>query len=101
VLGVRWVCECDCQWRRKSHFQNWRRLEAGGSPIPPPLLFNFVGDVLYKMLDKATRKGLISGLLGDFRAGGIVSLQYVDDTLLFSSADVRCLRNLKGGVNVV
>jgi hypothetical protein len=43
------------------------------------------------MLEKATRKGLI--LLGDFRSGGIVSLQYADYT---SSADERCLRNLKG-----
>jgi hypothetical protein len=57
-------------------------------------LFNFVGDVLYKMLENATRKGLI--LLGDFRSGGIVSLQYADYTLLFSSTDERCLRNLKG-----
>jgi hypothetical protein len=66
-----------------------------GEPLSS-LLFNFVGDVLYKMLEKATRKGLISSLLGDFRSGGIVSLQYADGTLLFSSADERCLRNLKG-----
>jgi hypothetical protein len=60
-----------------------------------PLLFNFVGDVLYKMLDRAARKGLISGLLGDFRPGGVMALLYADDTLFFSSANERCLRNLK------
>jgi hypothetical protein len=48
------------------------------------------------MLDRSAGKGLISGLLGDFRPGGVMALQYIDDTLIFSSTDDRCLRNLKG-----
>lgn len=33
------------------------------------------------MLAKATSKGLVRGLLEEFRPGGIVSLQYADDTI--------------------
>jgi hypothetical protein len=47
------------------------------------------------MLDKASRAGLIRGLLEEFRQGGILTLQYVDDTLLFSSSDTDALKNLK------
>ena len=53
-----------------------------GDPLSP-LLFNFVGDVFTRMLAKAARGGLISGLLCDFCPGGVFSLQYADDTLLF------------------
>jgi hypothetical protein len=60
-----------------------------------PLLFNLVGVVLTRMLAKAFQKGLISRLLGDFREGGITALQYVDDTLLFSSYEDQHLNNLK------
>jgi hypothetical protein len=58
-------------------------------------LFNLVGDVFSRMLDKSVQGGLIQGVLQDFRVGGIVSLQYVDDTILFSSADLTYLTNLK------
>jgi len=54
-----------------------------------------VGDGLSKMLAKATNKGLVKGLLEDFRPGGIVTLQYADDTSLFSKAEESVLRNLK------
>jgi hypothetical protein len=47
------------------------------------------------MLDKSAKCGLIQGVLQDFRVGGIVSLQYADDTILFSSADLAHLNNLK------
>jgi hypothetical protein len=39
-----------------------------GDPISP-LLFNLVGDVLSRMLDKAANLGLVQGLLHDFREG--------------------------------
>jgi hypothetical protein len=65
-----------------------------GDPISP-LLFNLVGDVLTRMLDKAARSGLVKGMLHDFREGGILSLQYADDTILFSSTDISHLTNLK------
>jgi hypothetical protein len=65
-----------------------------GDPLSP-LLFNLVGDVFYRMLDKAAKSGLVQGVLRDFRKGGILSLQYVDDTILFSSSDPLHLNNLK------
>lgn len=40
-----------------------------GDPMSP-LLFNLVGDVLTRMLIKATREGLVEGLLTQFREGG-------------------------------
>lgn len=54
-----------------------------------------MGDVLSRMLDKAARSGLVKGMLHDFREGGILSLQYADDTILFSSSDISHLTNLK------
>jgi hypothetical protein len=47
------------------------------------------------MLAKASRNNLVKGLLGQFREGGIMTLQYADETLLFSSSDREHLRNLK------
>jgi hypothetical protein len=44
-----------------------------GDPLSP-LLFNIVADASTKMLDKAVRKGLIVGLLEQFRQGGILAL---------------------------
>jgi hypothetical protein len=35
-------------------------------------------------------------VLEDFKPGGIVYLQYADDTILFSRVDDISLRNLKG-----
>jgi hypothetical protein len=55
-----------------------------------------VADVLTKMLDKAPKNKLVSGLLEQFRPGGILALQCADDTLLFSSCDLGAVRNLKG-----
>jgi hypothetical protein len=53
-----------------------------GDPLSP-LLFNLVADVFTKMLMNAAKHGLISGLLPQVVDGGIISLQYADDTLLF------------------
>jgi hypothetical protein len=54
-----------------------------------------IADVFSKMLIKATNGGLISGLLTRFRAGGIISLQYADDTQLFLENDLEKALNLK------
>jgi hypothetical protein len=54
-----------------------------------------VGDVLTKMVVKPLREGLIKGVMENFRSGGVLALQYTDDTLLFSSYDRSSLRNLK------
>ena len=53
-----------------------------GDPLSP-LLFNLVADVFSRMLMRATRVNLIFGLLTQIEPGGIISLQYADDTLLF------------------
>jgi hypothetical protein len=47
------------------------------------------------MIDRAVSRGLVKGLLGDFRSGGTVSLQHADDIILFSKAEESALRNLK------
>jgi hypothetical protein len=44
---------------------------------------------------KASRGGLIKGLMENFRPGDLLALQYADDTLRFSSCDRNALRNLK------
>lgn len=45
---------------------------------------------------KGANMGLIRGLGFDFRDGGVISLQYADDTILFSDIDLDHLLNLKG-----
>jgi hypothetical protein len=47
------------------------------------------------MLGKAARENLVSRLLEQVRPGGILSLQYADDTLLFSSGNLKAIRKLK------
>jgi hypothetical protein len=44
---------------------------------------------------KAVDKGYISGFTGDVIPGGVVGLQYRDDTLLFLSHDTRQAYYLK------
>ena len=65
-----------------------------GDPISP-LFFNLVADVFTKSLTKAANRGLISGLLQDFNATGVISMQYADDTLLFLNKDMAQVMNLK------
>jgi hypothetical protein len=47
------------------------------------------------MLKKAVRNNHVKGLLGDLIPRGVLLLQYVDDTLLFSNHDSSRIRNLK------
>lgn len=65
-----------------------------GDPLSP-ILFNLVADVFTRMLSKAAHRSLISGLLPDFCPGGIFSLQYADDTLIFLKNDTIVAQNLK------
>jgi len=44
---------------------------------------------------KVASHGLISGLLTDLFQGGIISLQYADDTLLFLQNDIDKARHFK------
>jgi hypothetical protein len=50
-------------------FKTRKGLRQGGGPLSP-LLFNLVADTLNRMLAKASREGLVLGLLGEFRPGG-------------------------------
>jgi hypothetical protein len=65
-----------------------------GDPLSP-LLFNLVVDVFSIMLMKASGKGLITGLMSRMYPEGVISLQYVDDTLLFMTHDVQAASHLK------
>lgn len=76
-----------------SYFKPGKGLRQG-DPLSP-FLFNLVGDALSRMLNKATNNGLVKGFMEDFRPGGLVALQYADDTILFSKAEDSVLRNLK------
>jgi hypothetical protein len=65
-----------------------------GDPMSP-ILYNLVADVFSKMLTRAANQGLVSGLLTRFRPGGVISLQYADNTLLFLKNDTEAAMNLK------
>lgn len=65
-----------------------------GDPLSP-LLFNLVVDVFTRMLIKAARHNLIEGLMPEVQEGGIISLQYADDTLLFLNNDLQQARHFK------
>jgi len=76
-----------------------------GDPLSP-LFFNLVVDVFTKMLIRAANHGIIRGLLPSMCDGGIVSLQYADDAILFLQNDLTqachfkwslaCFENLSG-----
>jgi hypothetical protein len=53
-----------------------------GDPLSP-LLFNLMIDVFTRMLIKAAKMNYISGFMNSTHPEGVLSLQYVDDTLLF------------------
>jgi hypothetical protein len=65
-----------------------------GDPLSP-LLFNLVADVFSRMLMRAAKVNLISGLLPQSEPGGIISLQYADDTLFFLENNLDKAANLK------
>jgi len=54
-----------------------------------------VADIFTRMLIKAARSNLVSGLMPQVIEGGIISLQYADDTLLFLENDIEKANNLK------
>ena len=59
------------------------------------LLFNLVVDVLTRMLAKAADQQLISGLCPDNCPGGVICLQYADDTILLLDNNLEHAENLK------
>jgi hypothetical protein len=75
------------------YFRAGRGLKQGDSSSP--ILFNLVADVFTKMLANAASASLICGLLPQVVPGGIISLQYADDTILFLENSITMSRNLK------
>ena len=75
------------------HFVGKKGLKQGDPHTP--LLFNLAADVFSKMLVKVVNHGLIGGLLPHAIPGGVVSLQYADDTILFIQDSVEYAKNLK------
>jgi len=65
-----------------------------GDPLSP-ILLNLVADVFTRMLMKAARQNLITGLLSQVEEGGVISLQYADDTMLFLKNDIEKASTLK------
>jgi hypothetical protein len=65
-----------------------------GDPLSP-LLFNLVAGIFTRMLIKAVRNNLIARLLPQVIDGGVINLQYADDTLLFLKDDLEMANNLK------
>lgn len=57
-----------------------------GDPLSP-LIFTLVADGLNKMMEKATSRGLISGLGEHNKGVSVVNLQFADDTLILGKAD--------------
>jgi hypothetical protein len=53
-----------------------------GDPLAP-LLFNFVVDIFSRIINKSFSCGIIRGLCSHLIPGGVISLQYADDTVLF------------------
>jgi len=76
-----------------SYFKPGKGLRQG-DPLST-LLFNLVADIFTRMLIKAARNNLVSGLMPQVIEGGIVSLQYADDTLLFLEDNIGKANNLK------
>jgi hypothetical protein len=79
--------------------QNSKYFVAGkglkqGDPFSP-ILFNLVAEVFTKMLCKTAEKKLILGLLPHVVPGGVVTLQYADDTILFLEPNIHMARILK------
>lgn len=60
-----------------------------------PLLFNLATDGLSAILNKATERGVISGVTPHLVQGGLTHLQYADDTVLFIQNTESNIANLK------
>jgi hypothetical protein len=74
-------------------FTTWKGLKKG-DPLSS-LLFNFVVDVFTHILNKVASHNLIRELCLHHIPGGVISLQYADDTILFIENNLEMAKNLK------
>jgi hypothetical protein len=79
--------------RNSHYFQPGKRLRQG-DPLSP-LLFNLVADVFTTKLCKFASKGYLTGLMNRLCPEGVLSIQYVNDTLLFLGNDAQEGTHLK------
>jgi hypothetical protein len=63
------------------YFQTKKGLHQG-EPLSP-ILFNLVADMLVIFITRVKEDGQIQGLIPHLVDGGLLILQYADDTLLF------------------
>jgi len=65
-----------------------------GDPLSP-ILFNIVADMLAILIARAKEDGQFSGIVPHLVDGGLSTLQYADDTVLFIDHDLAKARNMK------
>lgn len=65
-----------------------------GDPLSP-VLFNFVVDCLTRMIHKAQKNKLITGLISHIIPNGVTILQYADDTIVFLKHDMEGATHIK------
>ena len=75
------------------YFETGKGLRQG-DPLSP-ILFHFAADCLARMVRKAQRANLITGLAENLIPGGVILLQYVDDTIVCLQNDMTKARNMK------
>jgi hypothetical protein len=59
------------------------------------MLFNLVADMLAVLTARAKEDGQVGGLISHLVEGGILILQYADDTILFLEHDLQKAVNMK------
>jgi hypothetical protein len=74
-------------------FQTGKGLRQG-DPLSP-VLFNLVVDILSRMMQKVSNGQLIRGLGDSLIEGGVISLQYANDTILVVDNNLESAKNLK------
>ena len=75
------------------YFQTKKGLRQG-DPLSP-LLFNIVVDMLAILIKRAKQESQISGVVPHLVDGGLLVLQYVDDTILFMEHNLDQAQNTK------
>ena len=102
-------CDTWCQWIRMvvsggtmcvklnnkegTYFVSYKGVRQG-DPLSP-ILFNFATDCLSRMVRQAQRNGLLCGLANNLISGGVVILQYADDTIICLKDNIDMARNMK------